>query len=275
MHVYATGSNLYATKIGAVHPNQMYIISTQLDGRGGGGAADDDASGVALTLEAARVFAAKDVQTDDSVRFLFFDEEEGGLIGSAAYANARHGLQGQMNPPGSGLYPEPTWLGLIQHDGILYDHGVGTRTTDQSPYADLDVEWRDRTTYASQSKVLAQRWRFLNGTYSTLYPSNSANGSWGTDDSSFHKYCPSISVRENRRGVSEEWINPYYHQITDVYASYSEDDFKLGFNAVQATLGAVAELAGAHITGSPYHNYLPLISLAENRGISAGEWINP
>ena len=242
-----TGSNLYATKVGTVHPDQMYIISAMLDGRGGGQAADDDASGVALVLEAARMFAAADVQTDVSVRFLFFDQEEIGLYGSSAYVADRRSLQGVENPAGSGLYPEPTWLGLIQHDMILYDHGVGTRTTAQSPYADLDVEWKAGSTYATQSMALAQNWRFLNGVYSTQYPSNSANNSTNTDDTPFQPYTAAISVRENRRGLSGEWINPYYHTANDLYANYSADDFNLGFNAVQATLGLVAELAGAHV----------------------------
>ena len=33
------------------------------------------------------------------------------------------------------------------------------------------------------------------------------------------------------------------------YATYSEADFRLGFNAVQMTLGTVAELAGATMPG--------------------------
>jgi hypothetical protein len=240
-----SGSNLYATKVGTVHPDQMYIISAHLDGRGGGGAADDDGSGVALLLEAARVLASPDIQTDISVRFIFWDNEESGLYGSNAYVNDRRLMQGIENPSGSGQYPEPNWLGIVQHDMILYDHGVGTPGINQSPYADLDVEWRAGTTYATSSKTLAQNWRFLNGTYSTQYPANSADYSTNTDDTPFQKYTAAISVRENRRGLSNEWISPYYHKSTDVYASYSESDFKLGFNAVQATVGMVAELAKA------------------------------
>jgi hypothetical protein len=243
-----SGSNLYATKIGMVHPEQMYIISAHLDGRGGGGAADDDGSGVALLLEAARVLASPDVQTDVSVRFIFWDNEESGLYGSSAYVNDRRLLQGIENPSGSGQYPEPKWLGIVHHDMILYDHGVGTPGLNQSPFADLDVEWRAGTTYAASSKTLADNWRFLNGTYSTEYPANSADNSTNTDDTPFQNYTSSVSVRENRRGLTNEWINPYYHKSTDVYASYSESDFKLGFNAVQATVGIVAELAKAQLT---------------------------
>lgn len=243
-----TGSNLYVTKVGTTHPESMYIVSNMLDGRGGGGGADDDASGVALTLEIARLFASPDVQTDYSIRFIFFDEEEAGLNGSEGYVATRASLRGKENPVGSGLYPEPNWLGIIQHDMILYDHGVGTPTTNQSPYADLDVEWTAGATFATQSQALAQTWRFLNTSYATDYPANSANNSGNTDDYSFRNHCPAVSVRENRRLGPGEWINPYYHKTSDVYLNYSEADFLLGFNATQTTLGVIAELAGARLT---------------------------
>src|SRR5690606_34908759 len=224
--------------------------SGHLDGRGGGGAANDNGSTVSLVLEMARVLSAEDVETDISVRFIFWDQEEQGLYGSTSYVSDRLLDQGIENPTGSGIYPEPTWLGNITHDMILYDHGVGSVTSNQSPYADLDVEWRRSTTYATQSKELAQLWRFLSGDYAPNYPANSADYSTNTDDTPFHNYCPSISVRENRRSLTGEWINPYYHKTSDIYANYLDVDFLLGFNAVQTTMGVVAELAGAHLTSS-------------------------
>ena len=39
--------------------------------------------------------------------------------------------------------------------------------------------------------------------------------------------------------------DPQWHQPTDVYATYSDADFRLGLNAAQTTLGAVGRLAGA------------------------------
>jgi len=247
-----TGTNLYATKVGTTTPNEMYMLSTHLDGRGGGDAFNDDGSGVALVLEVARVLAGADVTTDKSVRFLFWDKEELGLYGSRGYVQDRRLLQGTAE--------EPTWLGLITHDMILYDHGVGSAATQQSVYADLDVEWRSGTTQAAASKELAMKWRYLAGTYATDYPANAYDYSTNTDDTAFHPYVASISVRENRRnitsGTNAEWVNPYYHKTTDVETSYlrdddgdgKRDDVELGFNAVQATLGVVAELAGAHLT---------------------------
>ena len=39
--------------------------------------------------------------------------------------------------------------------------------------------------------------------------------------------------------------NPHYHQSSDRYASYSDKDFRLGLNAAQTTLAAIAQLTGA------------------------------
>ena len=56
---------------------------------------------------------------------------------------------------------------------------------------------------------------------------------------------PAISVRENERGtqIGSGW-DPQWHQPTDVFATYTDKDFRLGLNAAQTTLGAVATLAG-------------------------------
>jgi hypothetical protein len=255
-----TGTNLWATKLGSTTPTEMYMISAHLDGRGGGDAFNDDGSGVALVMEAARVFAGSDVTTDKSVRFIFWDKEEGGLYGAYGYASndtangGRRALQGSLD--------EPTWLGLIQHDMILYDHGAGSVTTQQSIYADLDVEWRAGTTKEADSRALALGWRFGEGLYAPDYPATAYNYSTNTDDTPFHPYVASISVRENRRsltsGSNAEWINPYYHTANDIEASYTRDDdgdgrrddIELGYNAVRATVGLVAELAGVQFAGA-------------------------
>ena len=39
--------------------------------------------------------------------------------------------------------------------------------------------------------------------------------------------------------------NPHYHQASDRYISYSDKDFRLGLNAAQTTLAAIAQLTGA------------------------------
>src|SRR5690606_14109047 len=116
-------SEVYATKVGTTRPDEMYILSGHMDGRGGGEAANDDGSGTALVMEIARVLASPDIQTERSIRFALWNNEETGLQGAGAYVEQRAPLQGIEDPPGSGRYPEPRWLGMIQHDMMMWDHG--------------------------------------------------------------------------------------------------------------------------------------------------------
>jgi hypothetical protein len=72
-----------------------------------------------------------------------------------------------------------------------------------------------------------------------------------TDSTPFMDLVPAVSVRENERGmqIGAGW-DPHWHQPTDLYANFSDDDFQLGLNAAQTTLAAVARLAGARVTGT-------------------------
>ncbi len=239
--------NLYVTKVGSTNADQMYLVSAHMDGRGGGGAADDDGSGTALVLEVARALAAPDVQTGVSIRMVFWNNEETGLNGSGAYARDRFGLQGVENPVGSGQFPEPVWLGIIQHDMILYDHGIPPQA-EQIPTADIDVEYQANSQRAFDSLQLARALEQGNRNFSTDYPVEISDNMNFTDSVRFQDVIAAVSVRENRR-VAEigNGSNPHYHQPTDVFASYSDADFRLGFNALQMTLGTVAELSGAQM----------------------------
>ena len=71
----------------------MYIVGGHMDGHGYGSAANDDGSGTALVMELARVFSSPDVQTDRSIRFILFNNEEtgGGARGVRASALALAG----------------------------------------------------------------------------------------------------------------------------------------------------------------------------------------
>jgi hypothetical protein len=237
--------SIYATRIGRLFPDRVVIVSGHLDGRGGGGGADDDGSGSSLVLEIARALAGAEV--DASVRFVFWNNEESGLNGSAGYASGRSALQGIEQPAGSRVYQEPTWLAVIQHDMMLFDHGLPPGPT-QSPTADVDIEFQASSTQALRSQLLAQTLLASSVRHNTDYPAEVSNNMSNTDSASFRDLCPAVSVRENRR-IAEigNGANPHWHQPTDVFATYSDLDFRLGFNALQTTLGAVAELAGAEL----------------------------
>ena len=236
---------VYATKIGSTNPGEMYIISAHMDGRGGGEAANDDGSGTALVMEIARALA--DVDSDMSIRFALWNNEETGLNGATAYVEQRFELQGVQSPAGSGLYPEPRWLGMIQHDMMMWDHGNPV-TFNQSLDADVDVEFQLNSGYAEESAQLGLALINANRLHATDYPAVLSNAMSNTDSTPFMNVVPAVSLRENRRLYETgNGANPHWHQTTDLFETFTDADFTLGFNAAQTTLGAIAKLAGLRI----------------------------
>jgi hypothetical protein len=243
---------VFCTKIGAARPDEMYIVGAHMDGRGFGEAADDDASGTALVMELARIFNNPDVRTERSIRFALWNNEETGHHGARAYVEQRAPLQGRENPPGSGRYPEPRWLGMIQHDMMLWDHGApradGTVAPEQRGEADINIEFQSAAKFADAAMKLAFFFRDANEAYATDYPATVGHHMTNTDSRDFMDLVPAISLRENERGmqIGAGW-NPHYHQATDRYSSYSDKDFRLGLNAAQTSLAAISRLAGASL----------------------------
>ena len=244
---------VYCTKTGAKFPGEMYIVGAHMDGIGWGEAANDDGSGTAIVMELARIFSSPDVQTDRSIRFALWNNEETGLDGARAYIAQRQELQGKVDPAGSGRYPEPKWLGMIQHDMMLFDHGMpgadGAVSPEQRREADVNIEFQMNSKMAAESQKLAWFFKAANEKYATDYPAAVGPHMTNTDSTPFMDIVPAISLRENERGaqIGGGW-DPHWHQPTDVYATFSDKDFRLGLNAAQTTLSALAQLAGAVIS---------------------------
>ena len=242
---------VYCTKVGSTIPGEMYIIGAHMDGHGYGAAANDDGSGTALVMELARIFNSPDVQTERSIRFILFNNEETGG-GARAYVQQRAPLQGIENPAGSGKYPEPRWLGMIQHDMMLWDHGApgpdGKVSPEQRREADVNIEFAGSSKMAAEAQKLAWLFRIANDRYATDYPAAVGDRMSNTDSNSFMDYVAAISLRENERlaHTGTGW-NPTWHQPIDVYETFSDKDFRLGLNAAQTTLAGVAQLVGAKI----------------------------
>jgi hypothetical protein len=246
-------SQVYCTKVGATRPNEMYIVGAHMDGHGWGEAANDNGSGTALVMELARVFSNPDVVTDRTIRFALWNNEETGLNGAEAYVVQRAGLQGipdDSNPP---RYPEPNWLGMIQHDMMMWDHGMpredGTWNPEQRPEADVNIEFQSGSLRTDDAMRLAFFFREANERYATDYPAAVGPHMTNTDSTPFMNLTPSISLRENERGMhtGAGW-NPTWHQPIDVFTTFSDKDFRLGLNAAQTTLSAVGMLVGARVT---------------------------
>jgi hypothetical protein len=260
--------NVYCTKIGSTRPDEMYIVGAHMDGIGWGEAANDNGSGTALVMELARIFSLAGVTTERSIRFVLWNNEETGLNGAYAYVEQRKALQGIESPKGSGLYPEPKWLGMIQHDMMMFDHGMPVPKLDaagkpvldakgqpvyappkeQRAEADVNIEYQATSKHADGAAKLAWHFRAANDRYATNYPAAVGFHMTNTDSTPFMDEVPAISLRENERGqqIGAGW-NPHWHQPSDLFVNYSDKDFLLGLNAAQTTLAAVAQLTGVKV----------------------------
>lgn len=240
-------SEVFCTKVGKTRPDQMYIIGAHMDGHGVNEAVNDNGSGTAIVMELARIFSSPDVETDISIRFALWNNEETGLNGARAYFDQRRELQGIETPPGSGEYPEPVWLGMIQHDMMLWDHGApsadGVVSRDQRREADVNIEFQSVSSLVDESMRLAFFFKAAADNYTTDYPATVGPHMTNTDSSVFMNTVPSISLRENERGAhtGAGW-NPTWHTPLDVWTTFTDDDFRLGLNAAQITLSAIAQL---------------------------------
>ena len=105
----STGRNVYGVQTGTEYPNQKYIICAHYDDMPSGTVApgaDDNASGTAAVIEAARVLS--NYSFPFTIIYALWDEEEQGLVGSEYYAT-------QAQNAGDSI------LGVINLDMIAYD----------------------------------------------------------------------------------------------------------------------------------------------------------
>jgi hypothetical protein len=141
---------------------------------------------------------------------------------------------------------------MIQHDMMLWDHGMpradGTWNPEQRREADVNIEFQSMSLRADDAMRLAFFFREANERYATDYPAAVGPHMTNTDSTPFMDITPSISLRENERGMhtGAGW-NPTWHQPIDVFTTFSDADFRLGLNAAQTTLSAVGLLVGARI----------------------------
>lgn len=207
-------NNVEAVKPGVTHPEQIYILCAHFDAisddpwnRAPG--AEDNASGTAALLEAARVLA--DYRLDATLKFVAFSGEEQGLLGSAAYAAAEAAGDADIR-------------GVFNLDMIAYLDEPGH-----------DVEVR----YNNFSRDLLARYREAARLYVPGYAIHAVtSGQGGSDHESFwaHGYPALLSI-EN----AGKQFYPYYHKTTDL-PRYLTPAF--GADVTRVNLAAAISLAG-------------------------------
>jgi leucyl aminopeptidase len=175
--------------------------------------ADDNASGSAGVLEAARVLSQH--RFKHSIYFVLFTGEEQGLRGSRAYANrlASEGTQ--------------IW-GVFNMDMIGYDsdnNGV------------LEIHAKDDDSF-QLAQLLTQTITQHNLSLAPEVPYEAPEWS---DHASFwrHGYPAVLLIEDAELGETEDF-NPYYHTTADTLAAIN---LAYARQIVQAVVGAVAQLA--------------------------------
>jgi len=88
---FERGINVFAEKPGTDNQAGAILLAAHYDTVLNSPGADDNATGVAVLLEIARLFNS--VSTPRTLQLAFFDKEEAGLLGSRAFANNKTRLQ--------------------------------------------------------------------------------------------------------------------------------------------------------------------------------------
>ena len=223
------GRNIYAIQRGIVYPEEYYIYCAHYDAVTYY-CADDNASGVAGVLEAARILS--DYQFEYSIVYALWDEEEIGLIGSKFYAL-------QANSIGMDI------------KGVLNFEMSGWDSNDDGL---MDIHTRP----IANSVFLSNLMFSIDSIYNLpLAPVIYNPGTTASDHSSFWLYNFSAIVFSEAYYGGD--FNPYYHSALDRI-----DKFNLPYyhNVVKLGIGSLVTLASHSVVSVRENENVPyLISI--------------
>lgn len=204
----SNGENVVATITGSMYPDQQYIVCAHYDDMPPGSlapGADDNASGVVGVLETARLI--KDFDLKYTVKFIAFDEEEQGLIGSNAYAT-------QANNNGDDI------LGVLNLDMIAYE-------------SNGDFEMSISTN--AQSTEFTNEYISVLATYDFDLTYNYIT-TGASDHSPFWNFGYQAIL------AIEDWydFNAYYHTVNDLFANCNIPYFRQMVQSAVATMASLS-----------------------------------
>ncbi len=222
------GRNVVATLEGKTNPDSILYITAHYDAVADY-CADDNASGSATVLEAARIMTQYCFH--NTVKFAFWDEEERGLVGSRYYADSAYANK-------------ETILGVLNMDMMGYD-------------GDSNKVFDIHTNSNPENQRLKDTLLFVLDTLNIdLVPNVINPGTTRSDHASFwRKGYPAVYCGESFLGGDP---NPEYHTSKDRI-----DLFDLGYyhKLAQLAIGTIVELTGViptvveHDTVSACYSY--------------------
>ena len=116
-------ANVVATLRGTVNPELVYIVSSHYDSVVAGPGADDDTSGTAALLEAARVMAGHPMPA--TIIFASFTGEEAGLLGSREFV--QRAVAGKLHVVGALNNDMIGWMNDSRFDNTIRYSNPGIR----------------------------------------------------------------------------------------------------------------------------------------------------
>lgn len=186
-----TGYNIIIDKNGSISSNKYIIICGHYDSVTRGSGANDNGSGVSVMIEILRLI--KDKQFEKNLRFIFFDAEENGLIGSYAYADK--------------IVADNETVEFVLNLDMIGGHK-------NMNHSKIVCEEDQNGINASDSLSHAYNLRLVDAfnEYSSLTPV--IDEAYGTDYVPFEKKGFTIIGLYEYRGQSD---NPNYHRSTDLF----------------------------------------------------------
>ncbi len=232
--------NVVGELTGTTTPENIYIVGAHYDHLGGDGpeeddrpGGDDNASGTAGVLEAARVLSQ--YQFESTIRFIGFNFEEDGLAGSKDY------VENHVIPAAENL------LGVINMDMILRPG------SDVEPGNLIDAELEAQSKHPA-SVAWAQAFQRAAADYvpSLIVNDTIIETESGSDNDSFlNEGYPAFLVIEN--SLPDFWdANSYYHTFEDASDRLANDagsptgvtyDYAFATNVTRAAVALLAREA--------------------------------
>ena len=196
--------NVVGVQEGLVRPDEIYVCGAHYDSVDQSPGADDNASGVAAVMEAARVLSQYDFEA--TIVFIAFDREEQGMVGSQAWVNEHLGedIQGAL------------CLDMIAFNGTGLNHLL-TRSWDNGNPFQLIVNEAVSTYSGGLVAVMGY-------------------GGW-----SDHWSFANAGITEC--GLHEEDENPWYHTPEDSVDRPDYLDYDFAYKATRGLVASLATVA--------------------------------
>jgi uncharacterized protein (TIGR03437 family) len=214
--------NITAVLPGKTRPADYHVLGAHYDSKSTPGA-DDDASGIAALLEAARVASIH--QFEASIVFVAFDMEEPGLIGSKAWVAAHAGDR---------------ILSMLQMDMIAYNPPGATHNLIALCVPNTSANTVMPTIWAAVARYGAPVAPVQGGT-STI-----------SDHASFTRLASSVQMIE-----AGFYSNQNYHHASDSIETPAYIDYAFAAAATRSVVGYLAEQAGLLPDDAPVARLAP------------------